>query len=284
MSDLRVLVFLREAPAAEARLHPNPQGDWIDEREVAWDLCEADAAALECALRLGEAGEADVLACMIAPRHAGSLLRRTALALGVPRVLHVIDDEAARRSPTERAWILAQLARERNAHLVLTGAYSDDWGFGLTPVLAARLLKWSVALSVSKLVVSAGQRLEVVCELEQGEWREEKHRLPCVVSVHPAEWVPRRPTLRGMLAAKEKNVEVRPLEGAADPSYGMANVRVVTLEPLERRRECHWVHDVHEAADLVRRMMDFPPKGDSREPDRMRGAPGKDRPSFGEKP
>ncbi|GAB4235830.1 MAG: hypothetical protein Kow00109_09170 [Acidobacteriota bacterium] len=246
MTSLRLLVYLRESPAGDSPLVPTRDGCWIDEERLSWEPAEADAAALAWALQLRASQDSQLTVCALGPPRLEALLRRTALALGADRAIHVVDERGLRSSPAERAWFLAALAERERADLVLLGAYSDDWGTGVTAPFAARFLGWPVALQAVELCWGDPPELEVVCEAGAGERRLEHHRLPLVVSILPGRIGLPHPPLKGILNAKKRPVErLRPDELPAPPDR-LPRITVTALRPLERRRECRMIHDVEE--------------------------------------
>lgn len=252
MAPLRLLVYLRESPAGDSRLEPTRDRRWIDEERLSWEPAEADATALAWALHLQETHDCHLTVCSLGPPRVESMLRRTALALEVDRAVHVIDERGLRISPAERAWLLAAVARRERADLVLLGAYSDDWGTGVTAPFAARYLGWPVALQVAELhLEESGTALEATCEAGSSERRVDRYSVPCVVSLLPGRITLRHPTLRGILAAGKKPVERLERAELPAPPPELPRFDVRTLRPLERRRNGHTIQDVDEGVEAV---------------------------------
>ena len=52
---MKIIVAIKQVPARDSQLRIAASGKWIDESDVAYEINEPDAYALEAALRLKEA-------------------------------------------------------------------------------------------------------------------------------------------------------------------------------------------------------------------------------------
>ena len=109
-------------------------------------LSLADAAALEWALRLGEAWELPVTAITAGPAEAQSVLRDAA-AFGAGRLVRVREEADAPSEAVARS--LAPLLG--GAVVVCCGDYSADRGTGAVPAFLAGELAAAQALGLTRL-------------------------------------------------------------------------------------------------------------------------------------
>ncbi len=87
---MKILVCLKQVPHSDARLDIAGDGKWIQEDNIKFEINSYDTYALEEALKLKDAGEAEVVAVSIGPDRVTQALR-TALGMGADRAIHVND-------------------------------------------------------------------------------------------------------------------------------------------------------------------------------------------------
>ena len=90
---MKVMVCLKQVPHQDARLDVNSDGTWIQDDNIKFEINSYDTYALEEALRIKDAGEAEVVVVSIGPDRVTQALR-TALGMGADRAVHVKDPEA----------------------------------------------------------------------------------------------------------------------------------------------------------------------------------------------
>src|SRR5258707_4129370 len=147
---------------------------------------------------------------------------KEALAKGADRGIHVVDDEFAQFDRQGSAKALAADIRKEKADLVLTGLQSDDHGFGQTGVLLAGLLDLPHATIIMAIEVADG-KLKLKRELEAGWFQHLECPLPAVLSIQSGINKVRYATLKGIMAAKKKEIAT-----ATRESLG------VSVEPTQR--------------------------------------------------
>ena len=176
-----------------------------DDRTSGFSL--ADAAALECALLLGEAWQLPVAAITAGPPGAQAVLRDAA-AFGPRRLVLVTADIDA---PSEAiAEALAPLLD--GAAVVCCGDYSADRGSGSVPAFLAHQLEAAQALGLTGLTPRSRGCLIAQRRLDGGRREHLQVTAPAVISVEPGAARLRRAPLSGLLAAREATIEVT--EGA----------------------------------------------------------------------
>ena len=92
---MKILVCLKQVPHQDARLDVRPDGGWIQEDNIKFEINSYDTYALEEALRVKDATQAEVVVVSIGPERVTQALR-TALGMGADRAIHVKDPAGGR--------------------------------------------------------------------------------------------------------------------------------------------------------------------------------------------
>jgi electron transfer flavoprotein beta subunit len=215
---MKLAVCVKHVPAGHLRFD---EGLRLLDRSGPGELNSTDKNAIEEALRLKESDGGEVVVVSMGPEAATESLR-TALGMGADRAVLVCDPSArgADLVGTSRA-LAAALARE-GADIVLFGQQSSDGGGALLWGSVSELLG-APCVSQATRVTFDGARLRVERETESGSDVVEAS-LPVVVAVSDAINEPRYTSLKGMMAAKKK-----PLDVVSLPDLGLSDGDV---EPL----------------------------------------------------
>jgi electron transfer flavoprotein beta subunit len=205
---------MKQVPNKDAILRVRPDGKWIEEGDLSFEVNESDGYALEEALRLKEKKGGEVVVCSLGPQRVKSVIK-DALARGADRAIHVVSDELGHAGPFATAKVLAEAIRGEQPDLVMTGLQSDDYGFAQTGVILAELLGLPHATIVIEVDYS-GEQLRVKRELESGWYQWYTMPTPCVLTIQSGISQIRYATLKGIMAAKKKEIrEVQPMADAA---------------------------------------------------------------------
>jgi electron transfer flavoprotein beta subunit len=225
---MKIAVCIKQVVTREWQLRVNDQRTWIRDQDASFELNEPDAYALEEALRLKEKHGGEVVACCAGPARATQVIRET-LARGADRAIHVEADALAQADACTVADALAGAMREERFDLVLTGLQSDDQGFGQVGVVLAEKLGMPHATIIMEVQVAdpstgSGQALRVKRELEGGWFQWVSLPLPALLTIQSGINQLRYATLKGIMAAKKKEIrKVAPSELAA-PTQRVASV------------------------------------------------------------
>jgi electron transfer flavoprotein beta subunit len=165
---------------------------------------EPDSFAMEEALRLKEKHGGEVIALSMGPERVKQTIKE-ALAKGADRGIHIADDNFAQLDPLGSARALAAAIQKEKADLVLTGLQSDDHGFGQTGVLLAGLLNLPHATIIMQIEITDG-KMRLKRELEAGWFQHIECPLPAVLSIQSGINKVRYATLKGIMAAKKKEI------------------------------------------------------------------------------
>jgi electron transfer flavoprotein beta subunit len=201
-NSVKIIVCIKQVPAKDAPLAI--AGNWIKESDIGFEMNEPDSFALEEALRLKEKHGGEVVALSMGPERVKQTIKE-ALAKGADRGIHIADDQFAQLDPLGAATSLAAAVKNEYADLILTGLQSDDHGFGQTGVLLAALLDRPHATII--MAIEAGEgKLKLKRELEAGWFQWIECPLPAVLSIQSGINKVRYATLKGIMAAKKKEI------------------------------------------------------------------------------
>jgi electron transfer flavoprotein beta subunit len=201
---MKTVVALKQVPARDSQLRVGAGGQWIEDADLGFEINEPDAYAVEAALQLREKNGGEVIALCAGPERAASSIRE-ALAKGVDRAIHVVDDELDRADTLSIGRVLAKAIETEKPDLVLTGLQSDDLGYGQTGVVVAELLGVPHATIIMEVEVTGGG-VRVKRELESGWFQHVEMPLPAVLTIQSGISRLRYATLMGIKKAKTKEV------------------------------------------------------------------------------
>jgi electron transfer flavoprotein beta subunit len=199
---VNIIVCVKQVPAKDAPL--SIAGNWIRESDIGFEMNEPDSYALEEALRLKEKHGGEVIALSMGPERVKQTIKE-ALAKGADRGIHIADDNFAQLDPLGSAKSIAAAIKQQKHDLVLTGLQSDDKGFGQTGVLLASVLDVPHATIIMAIEVD-GQKMKLKRELEAGWFQHIECPLPAVLSIQSGINKVRYATLKGIMAAKKKEI------------------------------------------------------------------------------
>ncbi|MGB2634868.1 MAG: electron transfer flavoprotein subunit beta/FixA family protein [Candidatus Acidiferrum sp.] len=224
---MNIIVCIKQVPAKDAPL--SIAGNWIKESDIGFEMNEPDSYALEEALRLKEKNGGEVIVLSLGPERVKQTIKE-ALAKGADRAIHIADDNFAQLDPLGSAKVLAAAIGKEKCDLVLTGLQSDDHGFGQTGVLLAGLLNLPHATIIMQIEVQ-GAKLRLKRELEAGWFQWIECPLPAVLSIQSGINKVRYATLKGIMAAKKKEIATITRESlgvAVEPTQTIEKIYVPT--------------------------------------------------------
>jgi electron transfer flavoprotein beta subunit len=203
---MKIVVVIEHVPDTETKIKIGPDGRSIDEASVKWVMSPYDEFALEQALRIRDASGGEVV-LVCAGREGSQPTLRQGLAMGADRAVLIQDGRLERCDGLVRSKALAAVARCEGAELVLVGKYgvgSDEWH---TAPMLGELLDWPHATAVTKLTLGDGaftaeKEIEGAVEIVEG-------RLPAVISCDKGLNEPRYASLKGIMQAKKKPLDLR---------------------------------------------------------------------------
>ncbi len=248
---MKIAVCIKQVPTRDWQPKLTDDRTWIREQDATYEMNEPDAYALEEALRLKEKLGGEVVACSAGPSRVAQVLRE-ALARGADRAIHVQDDRLAAGDAFVVARALAAAMQGDGFDLVLTGLQSDDQGFAQTGVVLAEKLGFSHATIIME-VQAQGSSLRVRRELEGGWFQWMALPVPAVLTIQSGINQLRYATLKGIMAAKKK--EIRTVAPGADLG---ARQQILNLSVPEKSKKTQLIPGSAEEAarTLVARLRD----------------------------
>jgi electron transfer flavoprotein beta subunit len=244
---VKIAVCIKQVVTREWQVRVNEAKTWVRDADASWELNEPDAYALEEALRLREKHGGEVIAVSAGPARVTQVLRE-ALARGADRAIHVDGEHLATADAFVAAEALAAALASEQVDLVLTGLQSDDQGFAQVGVVLAEKLGTSHATIIMEVDVQ-GPTLRVKRELEGGWFQWISMPLPAVLTIQSGINQLRYATLKGIMAAKKKEIRAVPAPAAA-----AARQRIVAVYLPEKTKQTRMIDGspAEAARELVR--------------------------------
>jgi len=248
---MKIAVCIKQVPTRDWHPRINDDRTWIREQDATFEMNEPDAYALEEALRLKEKQGGEVVVCSAGPARVAQVIRE-ALARGADRAIHVQSDALGSADAFVVAGALAAAMKDEQFDLILTGLQSDDHGFAQTGVILGERLGLSHATIIMEVDVQ-GSALRVKRELEGGWFQWVTMPLPAVLTIQSGINQLRYATLKGIMAAKKKEIRVQPVAGDV-----VARQKIVSLYVPEKSKKTQIISgSAGEAAkELIRRLRD----------------------------
>src|SRR5437870_2646890 len=247
---VKISVCIKQVPTREWQPRLNDTKTWIREQDASYEMNEPDAYALEEALRLKEKHGGEVVVCSAGPTRVAQVIRE-ALARGADRAIHVDDAALASADAFATSEALANAMRDEKFDLVLTGLQSDDQGFAQVGVIMAEKLDLPHATIIMEVEITEGNRgLMVKRELEGGWFQWVAMPLPAVLTIQSGINQLRYATLKGIMAAKKKEIRKVP------PSLPAPRQKIISLYVPEKGKKTQMIAGSpgEAAKELVRRL------------------------------
>jgi len=214
---MKIAVCINHVPDTETKIKVAGDNVSIDKAGVNYMLSPYDEFGIEEALRLREKFTGEVVAISLGGDANKDTLRK-ALAMGVDKAVHLKDD--AVRDSFGVAFALAEELKAYGPEIIFFGKQSIDYDNGQVGTLVAAMLGLPSVNVVVKLEVGGDGK--AVCEREiEGGHETVQVKLPAVITAQKGLNEPRYPSLKGIMAAKNKPIETK--------SAAAATVRVETL-------------------------------------------------------
>jgi electron transfer flavoprotein beta subunit len=232
---MKSLVLVKQVPNTDSPFRINATGTWVDESNLTYGLNDYDRYALEALLRLKDTGAVtEVAALTVGPERASTALR-TCLATGADRGLHIKDDALAAADPLSIARCIVAAVKDEGFSLILAGLQADDDNAMQIGPFVARLLDRPCATAAMSLALQENGVIRVERELENNRLQMVDLTLPAVITVQTGINEPRYASLKGIMAAKKKEIRTLSLAdlklGAAEIAASKARYTTVRLAP-----------------------------------------------------
>jgi electron transfer flavoprotein beta subunit len=210
---VKIAVCIKRVPDVEVRFSIAPDGKSLNAGDLKYDLSDFDGYAVEAALQLNEKqGPGESVVVSLGPDAVQETIRK-ALGIGADRGVLLKADEMPFDGRATATALAAEL-KDGGYDLILFGRAANDTGNQSVGPMTAHLLGLPCVTAVSKLEIAGGKGT-AERQLE-GAVETVAFSLPAVVTIDEGVARPRLPSLKGIMAAKKKPLEVRPAQlGAA---------------------------------------------------------------------
>ncbi|MGK7294710.1 MAG: electron transfer flavoprotein subunit beta/FixA family protein [Candidatus Wenzhouxiangella sp. M2_3B_020] len=162
---MKILVPIKRVIDYNVRVRVKSDGSGVETEGVKMSINPFDEIALEEALRIKEAGNAEeVVVCSIGSADCQQQLR-TGMAMGADRAIHVATDDEVQ--PLTAARVLRELIERENPEIVFLGKQAIDDDNNQTGQMLAAIWDRPQATFASKVELSDG-KVKVTREVDAG--------------------------------------------------------------------------------------------------------------------
>lgn len=203
---MKIIVCVSHVPDTATRIKVGNDGKTIDPAGVTFIINPYDEYAVEEALKMKEKiGGGEVIVITVGTESSKETIRK-ALAMGADSGVLLKDEN--RRDSIGIAKALADEIKNQGAQIVFMGKQSVDYDNSIVGQLTAELLDFNCVAVCVKLDIDNNK---VVAEREIEGGREVvETSLPAVITCQKGLNEPRYASLKGIMAAKKKNIEEKP--------------------------------------------------------------------------
>ncbi|HET9344124.1 MAG TPA: electron transfer flavoprotein subunit beta/FixA family protein [Candidatus Limnocylindrales bacterium] len=224
---MQIVVLVKPVPdpaAGAERLGP----DWRLDRAASPAVVNAnDEYALEAALKLVEAHGGEVTIVSMAPSGGAETMRK-ALAMGAHRGILVTDPTLPGSDTLSTARVLAQAVRDLEYDLLLAGADTSDGLAGVVPAGVAALLRLPYLSYAAKIEPDHDAGRVRVRRISPTGYDVLEAPMPALVVCTQALGEPRYPSLKGIMAARSKEVVTKSLSDIGAEADGVGGAVATT--------------------------------------------------------
>jgi electron transfer flavoprotein beta subunit len=242
---MKILIGIKRVVDYNVRIRVRPDGSGVDTDGVKMSVNPFDEIALEEALRIKEAGNADEVIVVSVGGDECQQQLRTGLAMGADRAIQIQTSESLQPLSVARAFL--KIIEREDPGLVILGKQAIDDDNSQTGQMLAALWDRPQATFASGLVIN-GTTATVTREVDAGLETIEVD-LPAVVTVDLRLNEPRFVKLPDIMKAKRKPLDVVPLSDLGVTAE--ANIAVGKHVPPPQRGKGILVED---AAQLVEQL------------------------------
>ena len=242
---MKILVGIKRVVDYNVRVRVLPDGSGVDTDGVKMSVNPFDEIALEEALRIREAGNAEEVIVVSVGGDECQQQLRTGLAMGADRAIQVQTSESLQPLSLARAFL--KVIEREDPGLVILGKQAIDDDNSQTAQMLAALWDRPQATFASKLVLN-GETAAVTREIDAGMETIEVD-LPAVISVDLRLNEPRFVKLPDIMKAKRKPLDVISLDDLGVTVEG--NISVGHHAPPPQREKGIMVEDT---AQLVQEL------------------------------
>lgn len=228
---MKIIVCVKYVPDTAIKVKLKADGKGVDLSDVSFVVNPYDEFAVEEALQIKEKSGGEVVVVSAGGEKATAGLR-TCLAMGADSAVLIQDDSLENADSYAIGSVLAGVCRELNPDMVFFGKTAIGVDNAQVPAVVAEQLDLPQVSVVLKLQVEDGRftaerEIEGAREIVEGT-------LPAVFTAQKGLNTPRYASLKGIMAAKKKKIDVRSLDSlglSADGLKPRLTLEEVTLPP-----------------------------------------------------
>lgn len=203
---MKIAVCVKAVPDTATKITIGADKVHIDKTGVRYIVSPYDEFAIEEAIKLKEKLGGETVAFSLGGDEVTDVLR-DALARGIDEAVHLKDELFADLDPLSTAKMLAAAIAGGSFDLILCGQQGVGGDNNQVPAMLAELLDLPQASVVVKLEIE-NSKFRAECEIE-GAHEIVEGSLPAVVSAQKGLNEPRYPSIKGVMAARKKEIVVR---------------------------------------------------------------------------
>ncbi|HUE68106.1 MAG TPA: electron transfer flavoprotein subunit beta/FixA family protein [Candidatus Acidoferrum sp.] len=199
---MKIVVTVKQVPDPNSTLSLEADNTISREKEVVLD--PGDECGVEEGLQLKEAHGGEVVLVSMGPERAKDAIRK-GLSMGADRAVLITDPALAGADALTTAKVLAAAIKQEQPDLVICATESYDGSTGMVPPMLAELLGFP-QLTFAKKVEVDGSTIKVHRQTPDG-YQIVEAATPALVSVTAAIAEPRYASLKGIMAARSKEIK-----------------------------------------------------------------------------
>ncbi|MFA3782929.1 electron transfer flavoprotein beta subunit/FixA family protein [Melioribacteraceae bacterium 4301-Me] len=199
---MKIAVCVSHVPDTATKIVIGPDGKSIDPNGVTYVINPYDEFAIEEALKVKEKLGGETVVITLGGEASKETIRKS-LAMGIDNAV-LLKDENFRDSFSVASALAAEI-KNQNAELVFMGKQSVDYDNSIVGQMTAEILGYNCVSVVVDLKIE-GNKIIAEREIEGGKEVIET-TLPAVITAQKGLNEPRYASLKGIMAAKKKNIE-----------------------------------------------------------------------------
>jgi electron transfer flavoprotein beta subunit len=242
---LKIVVTVKQVPDPNSTLSLEADNTISREKEVVLD--PGDECGVEEGLQLKEAHGGEVVLVSMGPERARDAIRK-GLSMGADRAVLVTDASLAGADALTTAKVLAAAIKQEQPDLVICATESYDGSTGMVPPMLAELLGFPQLTSAKKVEID-GSTVKIHRQTADG-YQIVEAAIPALVSVTAAIAEPRYASLKGIMAARSKEIKQLALSDLG-VEKGEAAETIEGVTDAESRKSGEVIEDDGTAVDRI---------------------------------
>jgi len=242
---LKIVVTVKQVPDPNSTY--TLEADYSISREKEAVLDPGDECGVEEGLQLKEAHGGEVVLVSMGPERARDAIRK-GLSMGADRAVLITDAQLAGADALLTARALAAAIKSEAPDLVICATESYDGSTGMVPPMLAELLGVP-QLTFAKKVEVDGSNVRVHRQTADG-YQVVETAAPALITVTAAIAEPRYASLKGIMAARSKEIkQVTLADLAVEPSEPAESI--MSVADAEARKAGQVIEDDGTAVDKI---------------------------------